>query len=158
MTEQGAEVQARNREVLDAIRIRRDGLYDAVLAVERSLAAPAGDDPAAWAAVLAAPVDHLQEVLESHVAGTEGRDGLFEQMREDAPHLLKAVERLRDEHAPLLASASALAAALSAVHDDDGVDAVRAQALQLLHHLLEHRHRGAELVYDAYSVDVSPGD
>ena len=158
MTEQGAEVQARNRVVIDAIRVRRDRLYEAVLAVERALAAPAGDDPARWSASLAGPVDNLQEVLESHVAGTEGRDGLFEQMREDAPHLLHAVELLRDEHAPLLTSASALAAALPGVTDDDDVDAIRAQALELFHHLFEHRHRGAELVYDAYAVDISPGD
>jgi hypothetical protein len=158
VTEQGAEIQARNRAVLDAIRIRRDRLYDAVLAVERALAAPAGDDPARWAASLAGPVDNLQEVLESHVAGTEGRDGLFEQLRDDAPHLLHAVDKLRGEHAPLLAATTALVAALPGVDDDAGVDAVRAQALELLHHLLEHRHRGAELVYDAYAVDISPGD
>ena len=158
MTEQGAQIQAHNRVVLDAVRVRRDRLYEAVLAVERALAAPAGDDPARWSAALAGPVDNLQEVLESHVAGTEGRDGLFEQLREDAPHLLHAVDRLRGEHAPLLMSASALATALPTVTNDDDVDEVRAQALELLHHLLEHRHRGAELVYDAYAVDISPGD
>ena len=33
-----------------------------------------------------------------------------------------------------------------------------AEALELLKGLLAHRHRGAELVYDAYNVDVATGD
>ena len=43
------EVQDRNREVLDALRIRRDRLYDAVLDLERALSVPAGDHPREWA-------------------------------------------------------------------------------------------------------------
>lgn len=154
----GDEVQARNRALLDAVRIRRDRLYDALLAVERALAAPAGDTPDRWATGLTAPIDNLQEVLEAHVASTEGDDGLFEQIRVDAPHLLKSVERLQDDHAPLLEATEQLGAALPTVHDDEAVERMRAQALDLVRRLLEHRHHGAELVYDAYSVDVSPAD
>lgn len=152
------EVQARNRHVLGDVRIRRDRLYDAILSIERGIAAPAGDDAPRWAAALAGPVDNLQEVLEAHVAQTEGGDGLFEQMRGDAPHLMNAVERLRDEHTPLLLGAKQLADLLPGVEDEQQVDAVRIAALDLVRRLLEHRHRGAELLYDAYSVDVSAGD
>ena len=155
---QPEDVQARNRALLDAVRIRRDRFYDAILAVERAVATPAGDDPEAWAAAMAGPLDNLHEVLDAHVTGTEGAEGLFEQIAEDAPHLLNAVERLRQEHEPLCTAEQKIAAALSGVHDDASVDEVRAQALELVHHLLEHRHRGAELVYDAYAVDVSPAD
>ena len=158
VTEHAEQVQERNRVVLDAVRIRRDRLYEAVLAVERAIAAPAGDDAPRWAASLAAPVDNLQEVLSAHVSGTEGADGLFEQMREDAPHLLPQVERLRGEHDPLLDGTRTLKESLPNVQDDEGVDLVRMHALDLLRHLLEHRHRGAELLYDAYQVDVSPAD
>ena len=42
--------------------------------------------------------------------------------------------------------------------DDDGVEATREQAVELIKALLLHRHRGAELVYDAYNVDVATGD
>jgi hypothetical protein len=152
------EVQARNRHVLSEVRIRRDRLYDAVLSLERAIAAPAGDHAPRWAATLAAPVDNLREVLEAHVAQTEGGDGLFEQMRDDAPHLLNAVERLRDEHTPLLVGVQQLADLLPGVNAEPQVDAVRAAALDLVRRILEHRHRGAELLYDAYSVDVSAGD
>lgn len=158
MTDAGERVQARNRELLDAVRVRRDRLYDAILSVERALASPAGDNAEGWAAALTAPVNSLQEVLNDHVSGTEGAEGLFEQMREDAPHLLPALERLRVDHDPLLDGTRELIDALPNVRDDDGVDLVRLHALDLLRHLLEHRHRGAELLYDAYAIDVSPAD
>jgi hypothetical protein len=153
-----SDVQARNREVLDAVRVRRDDLYEAVLGLERTLAVPAGDSPDAWAAMLAAPVARLQEVLGAHVRGTEGPRGLFDRMREDAPHLLNAVDRLRIDHAAMVLEADALAARLGEVTTDDDVHHVRDQSLDLLRHVLEHRHQGAEIVYDAYQVDVSAAD
>ena len=158
MTDHAEEVQASNRLQIDAIRVDRDRLYDAILGVERAISRPAGDDAERWASALAAPAGKLREVLDEHIAGTEGEDGLFEQMREDAPHLLPSLERLRDEHNSLLEGSRGLTEALSNVHDDDGVDLVRVHALDLLRNLLEHRHRGAELLYDAYSVDISPAD
>jgi hypothetical protein len=152
------DVQRRNREVLDAVRIRRDAFYDAVIALEQALAAPAGDDAPGWAAMLTAPVEHLREVLEGHIAGTEGPDGLFEEILDQAPRLAHDVERLQADHAPLVAATRALAGRLTSVANDGDVDSVRADALELVQLLLAHRHRGAELVYDAYAIDVSTGD
>ena len=152
------DIRAQNRAVLDAVRVRRDRLYEAILGLEQALATPAGDHPKEWALLLAAPIENLRAVLDSHIEGTEGGDGLFAQIRDDAPHLLHAVERLRNDHQPMVANAAALAGALSGVHDEDTVDAVRTQALQLMRQLLEHRHLGAEVVYDAYAVDVSAAD
>ena len=74
------------------------------------------------------------------------------------PHLLSVVERLRAEHEPLGAAASTLAAHAAAVTTDAEVDDVRDEALDLVRRLLEHRHHGAELLFDAYQVDVSSGD
>ena len=79
-------------------------------------------------------------------------------MREDAPHLLPALERLREEHDPLVEGTRTLNDSLRNVHGDSDVDLVRMHALDLIRRLLEHRHHGAELVYDAYAVDVSPAD
>lgn len=151
-------IREENREVLDAVRIRRDDLYEAILGLERALAVPAGDAPEAWGEMLAVPVAHLVVVIDTHVDGTEGPGGLFEQIRDDAPHLLSVVERLRAEHAPLGVAASTLATKAAAVTTDAEVDEVRDEALDLVRRLLEHRHRGAELLFDAYQVDVSSGD
>ena len=143
----GEEVALRNREVLDAVRVRRGDLYESVLALERALAVPAGDAQEAWAAMLAA-----------HIRGTEGPEGLFEQIRDEAPHLLNAVDKLGSQHEPLAAAADALADRLGQVSSDEDVDEVRDRTLGLLRDLLEHRHHGAELLYDAYQVDISSGD
>jgi hypothetical protein len=151
-------IREENREVLDAVRIRRDDLYEAILGLERALAVPAGDAPDAWGEVLAAPIARLVEVLDAHVDGTEGPGGLFDQIRDDAPHLLSVVERLRAEHDPLEVAASTLSAHAAAVTTDAEVDDVRDEALDLVRRLLEHRHHGAELLFDAYHVDVSSGD
>jgi hypothetical protein len=158
VTHQGEKIQESNRALLDAVRIRRDRLYEAILAVERRLAAPAGDDAPGWAAALAGPVDSLQGVLQEHLDGTEGEEGLFEQIRDEAPQLLPAVDSLREEHEPLLDATTELAAGLTEVSDDNGVDLVRLHTLDLLRRLLEHRHRGAELLYDVYAIDVSAAD
>jgi len=154
----GEEIVVRNREVLNAVRVRRDDLYESVLALERALAVPAGDAPDAWAAMLAAPVKRLQEVLAAHIRGTEGPEGLFEQIRDEAPHLLNAVDKLGSQHEPLVAAADAVADRLGQVSSDADVDEVRDRTLGLLRDLLEHRHHGAELLYDAYQVDISSGD
>ena len=123
-----SDVQKRNREVLDAIQIRRDDFYEAILALEQALAAPAGDQPSAWAESLRAPVEHLRGVLEAHVSGTEGEGGLFPEIREHAPRLIHAMERLQADHDPLRDTAAALAASLDSVTDDADVDTVRGWA------------------------------
>jgi hypothetical protein len=153
-----SDVQKRNREVLDAIQIRRDDLYEATLALEQALAAPAGDQPSAWATSLRAPVDHLRVVLEAHVSGTEGEGGLFPEIREHSPRLIHAMDRLQSEHEPLCGATAALAASLDGVTGDAEVDAVREAGVELIRRVLVHRHRGAELVYDAYWTDSSGGD
>jgi len=153
-----SDVQKRNREVVDAIQIRRDDLYEAILALEQALAAPAGDQPSDWSASLRAPVEHLRGVLEAHVAGTEGEGGLFPEIREHSPRLIHAMDRLQADHDPLREATAALAASLAGVAGDADVDAVREAGVDLIRRLLVHRHRGAELVYDAYWVDMSAGD
>lgn len=151
-------IREENRAVLDAVRIRRDDLYEAILGLERALTVPAGDAPDAWGELVAPPVQHLAAVITEHVDGTEGDGGLFDQIRDDAPRLLPMVERLRAEHGPLAASAAQLEARVATVATDDDVHAVRDEALDLIRRLLEHRHHGSELLYDAYQVDVSSGD
>lgn len=140
------------------MRVRRDDLYDAVLALERALAVPSGDAPEAWAAMLAAPLVHLREVIASHIRGTEGPSGLFAQIHVDAPHLLHAVDKLAAEHEPLATAADDLAEGLGQVTSESDVDDLRDRTLGLIRDLLEHRHHGAELLYDAYQVDLSSGD
>lgn len=152
------DVQERNRQVLAAVRERRDEFYEAILALERAMASPVAGDPVAWASEAAAGVQGMLDVLRSHIAATEAPGGFYDDVVEQSPHLARAAERLRAEHAPLEATLDALVHQVRTVRDDEDVDAVRQAALDAIKMLLAHRHRGAELVYDAYNVDVAPGD
>jgi hypothetical protein len=153
-----SDVQDRNREVLAAVRVRRDHLYEALLELERTLAVPAGDHPREWADDVSVVVAGLREVLDTHVAGTEEAGGFFDDVREHAPQLLHAVEQIRSEHGPLLEAAAGLAERMATVSSEADVDDVRDEAVELIRRLLRHRQRGSELVYDAYSVDISAAD
>lgn len=152
------DVRRENRQVLDAVRVRRDALYESVMLLEQALAAPTTGRPADWCAALHPRVADVRTVLEAHVAETEDDGGFFDDVRDQAPHLLHAVEKLQAEHAPLLAAAAELEREVDAARDEGEVEAARTAGLDLIHRVLEHRHRGAELVYDAYSVDVSAAD
>ena len=152
------DVQDRNREVLAAVRVRRDRLYEGVIDLERALGVPAGDHPEEWSADVAAVVSKLRVVLDAHVADTEADGGFFDDVREHAPQLLHAVEQLRAEHVPLVDATQSLADRIGAAGASVDVHEVRDEAVELIRRLLQHRHRGAELVYDAYSVDISAAD
>jgi len=66
--------------------------------------------------------------------------------------------RVRAEHPRLGHQIDALVEALAGAREPGAVERVRDQALDLLRAVLQHRHRGAELLYDAFQVDVEAGD
>jgi len=152
------DLQERNRAALAAVVERRDEFYEGILDLERAMATPAGDDAVAWAAETAAAVESLRQVLDDHIQETEAPGSFYDDVVEHSPHLVNAARRLQSEHPPLAASVDSLALELKTVSDDDGVEATRELAVELIKALLLHRHRGAELVYDAYNVDVATGD
>jgi len=152
------DLQERNRQALAAVQERRDDYYEAILDLEKAMARAAGDDPAGWAAAASMAAIETRGVLRHHITDTEAPGSFYEDIVENYPNLGHAAAKLRAEHRPLRDGVDALVETLSTVHDDAGVDAARAKALDVLRALLAHRHRGAELVYDAYNVDVATGD
>ncbi len=156
------DVREQNRAALDAVRVRRDTLFDSILDLEAALAAPASDRVAAWAADVAASLDRLRAVFEHHVVDTESDGGFFEEILADEPRLARAVERMRADHVTITTTSDELTERLRTLRNDGGrdtdVEGLRAGLLDLIRALLVHRHRGSELVYEAYNVDLSVGD
>jgi hypothetical protein len=152
------DVREQNRAALAAVRVRRDALMDAILDLEQSLAAPATERTRAWAHDVATSLDQLRSVFEHHVTDTERAGGFFDEIVDDEPRLARAVERMRADHVTISTTADELVERLHAARDDADVDALRAAVLDLIRALLVHRHRGSELVYEAYNVDLSVGD
>jgi hypothetical protein len=144
---------------LDEVRQRRDALLMAAAGLEAALAAPASD--ARWPEGVGNALSRLQAMLAEHVAVTEARDGTLDQVRDRAPRLSNQIDRLLGEHASMTAEAERLVDRIDRAPADRSPEetaAIREQALELLIAIGRHRQLGADLLYDAYDVDVGgPG-
>ena len=114
-----------------------------------------------WPEGLGNAVVALRATFDEHVSETESRGGPIEQLRERAPRLSDRIDRLVDEHVTITADAERLMDRLDHIPAERTADenaAIREQALELLTAIVRHRQLGADLLYEAYDVDVGgPG-
>jgi hypothetical protein len=134
-------------EPLGAARRRRAELRDAVDAFERALGVPTSDP--AWRAGLARQLSRLKSAFAEHVAVTEGSGGLYACLLDDAPRLANEVDVLMREHAAVGTALDKLSARI-----DTDVDRLCGWAEDVLRAIAEHRQRGADLIYEAYTTDL----
>ena len=153
----GVEQAAVPAEALATARARRSDLHDLIVALEAAIAAPAPRPT--WAQGVHDALVDVGAAFERHIATVEGPDGLFEEVTHAAPRLANALDRLREEHREIRAS---IVAALDGVRltsdrplrSDDGREVV----IALIDSLMRHRQHGADVVYEAYAVDIGAGD
>ena len=88
------------------------------------------------------------------VTDTEAPDGLLAEIVEQAPRLWRETEGLRSEHVILVGECARL---LDRVESSDSPLSLRRQVNLLLGRFERHRYRGADLVYEAYDVDIGGG-
>ena len=100
---------------------------------------------------LAPCLDHLRVVFGVHVEVTESPGGLYEEILEIAPRLANKIARFKREHAAIT---TAIAAALDDLRKDPVPRGLQGRLAHLLEGLARHRKRGADLVYEAYHVDI----
>jgi len=137
-----------NEGPLGAARQRRIELKQAMSAVEIAAAGAAGDPT--WRGDLRAALDDLRRSWDHHVGEVEGSDGLLAELVGKAPRLSPKVARLGDEHVEL---GGRIDEAIGHLDDADVAD-VRAEVLDVLVAVARHRQLGADLVYEAYHVDI----
>ena len=131
---------------LQEVGKRRAGLRRTMTGVEEAGSAALAGRPREWRANLSPHVDELCDAWESHVSGTEGPGGLWEQIRTDAPRLNGALNRLGREHGKLTSELQALRQSLAVAGDDeDQLSAAREHVTSVLVQLTRHRQRGADL-------------
>lgn len=136
------------------IAIRRRRLYDAMRQLESSAARASGQDD--WLELVSVATADLREALQDHLEQTEGDRGFLEDLVRQAPRLAADARLLREEHRALVNDCARLTS-LTRSHPED-VGAIRKAVLVLLGRLVEHRQRGAELLYDAYNTELGDGD
>lgn len=139
---------------LEAAARRRRELREALVAFEDALSSPVRDREA-WRAEVADALDVLGNAFEDHVAETETGGGLYDEMEDIAPHLAAKASRLREEHPQIAAALVAAGATLAGpIADEAQVDAVRDDLQRLMGRIVRHRQHGADLVWEAYAIDI----
>ena len=147
-----ADIASEARGLCAALVIR-ERLHDRVLAISRAISAPIGSGMR-WRQRLERAVCQLASALEEHVAETEGPSGVLSEISDQAPRLWREVERLRREHTELADGCQRLLELI-----DGGATRLdlRKRAHSLVRRFEHHRHRGADLVYEAFGVDLGGG-
>ncbi len=147
---------------LASIQRRREALFEAVIGLEDALASPIGDHER-WRLRVAMAVDHAVARISEHVAQTEGPGNILDEIVSVAPRLDRRVTQMKVDHENLEKAAHGLALAVADLTPDDGASAgrsedraiaVRNRAVDVMGQIARHRQRGADLLYEAYSVDL----
>lgn len=135
---------------IPAARRYRASLLPDIQVLERALAV-APVDPA-WRCKLAVRLGALHGTFAEHMVVTEGPDGLYAELLDHAPRLARAVRLLTREHGAVAATIAGLRRRVDLPETD--VDELRGRGDDLLRALSRHRQRGADLVYQAYQLDI----
>jgi len=145
---------------LEAVRVQREGLRAASDALERAAASPAPGRAEEWVELVAERLTALERAFARHVEATEGPGSLFDEVVGRAPRLARQVDRLRADHVAINEALGRVAAMTSTAGRAEraDVDTIRAEVLGLLGRVAHHRSTGADLLYEAYWVDVEASD
>ena len=136
-------------------KARRVDLREAMAETERIIAKSAAVD--GWYDEVEESLTVLREALDAHIVEVEAPDGLLEEILDEAPRLAAEINDIKREHEGLIESWER-ARALITPGDRLEPIGVRRRVIALLGRISEHRQRGADLVYEAYNVDIAAGD
>lgn len=147
--------------ILETARKRREQLSEALEEVEEALIRPGPGRMEEWTRALAESLGRLRHAFQDHVLLTERPGGLHDEIREQAVRLLPQVERLTGEHEALRESIDGLLERLisskggiSEGEADWTLAGMRDEVEALLGSIQRHRQRGADVVWEAYNVDL----
>jgi hypothetical protein len=146
------------RAELAAVRVRRAELRETLNLMEAALAAPASGRAMIWGEAVHAALVMLADDFGAHIEVTEGPDGLHQAILAGDLRLANPVDALTAEHAEIAQEVAELVADSEAPVTPGDVDDLRERATGLLGHLVRHRQRGADLIYEAYETDIGGGD
>lgn len=138
-------------ERLDRAASRRQDLRLAMESLETAVSRPAQSDQEWLSGVRQAATD-LGHALRAHVGEVESAEGLLAEVVDHEPRLSQMADDLRAEHPELIIAWQRLSDALGEPNPDPR--SVRRRSVTLLGRLTMHRQAGADLVYEAYQVDI----
>ena len=145
------------RPILDQVGPQRGRLRGALVTFQEA-AADTTQPTAEWVATMDRAMLALGAAWQEHVEFTEAPNGLFDGLLDDSVEVAPDIDHLRRDHSVVV---SALTRAGELLHADSAGphDTKLTQSLAGIAKLVEqHRRRGADLLYQVYSVDLSAGD
>jgi hypothetical protein len=136
---------------------QRGRLRDALTAFQDAAASDVRGR-AEWVAAVGGALSGLGDAWQEHVDFTEAPNGLFDDLLDDSVEVAPDIDHLKRDHV-VVASAMARAAELLATDEAGPDDTKLVQSLAgVAKQVEQHRRRGADLLYQVYSVDLSAGD
>lgn len=147
-----AEIASENTTLLAALDIR-ERLRGRLAAVGHAIGAPLATRQR-WINRVGRELAALSRDLEDHINETERPEGTFEEILSIAPRTSREIDHLIREHAELREECRRLENLASGGAEPRSL---RRRVHQVLHRFEQHRHRGADLVYEAYGIDIGGG-
>ena len=141
---------------LSVVGQRRRTLSEAMAGLESAVASASG--AYWWRERVEDALADLSDALEAHVKEVEAPSGLLAEIVDEAPRLSGQVQMMKDEHNALKEGVTALFTTVSGSPDGTDQDKIRRRTTALLGRLTVHRQRGADLIFDAYNVDIAAAD
>lgn len=149
---------AKSSDLVEIARAKRQSLGVSMGHLEAVAAKPSGAD--GWLERTLSAVELLGRSLDDHIAVTEGGSGLLAEVLELAPQYAAEVDMIKAEHEGLLEALQKVDLTVRILLESgtSDPDSVRHRVMTLLSRLSLHRQRGADLVYDAYYIDIATAD
>jgi hypothetical protein len=142
---------------LSEARLRRATLHDALVHLEMAISSPAAGRIPEWTAYVVKELTGVRDAFDQHVIVTEKPGGLYEEIITRAPRLDGTVTRLKEEHPDISAQIDRVLERLHGVEiggEDWPLEAARDDLQRFIGTVIRHRQRGADLVWEAYNVDI----
>ncbi len=135
---------------------RRADLHHALVDVERAISSPAAGRLDTWTGDVVKRLTILLDSIDEHIVVTERPEGLYDEILQRAPRLSSQVDRLRAEHPALRAGTAELIERLHSTAIGQGwpLEEARDDAQRVLGRIVKHRQQGADLVWEAYNLDI----
>jgi hypothetical protein len=142
--------------ILDEVKRRRKTLHDTLVHLEEATSSPAAGRAPQWTAQVLKEMGDIREAFDQHILVTEKPDGLYEEILQRAPRLEHGIGQLREEHPEISRAIDEMRQRLETTEIDGewSIEQARDDLQRFIGRVIRHRQKGADLVWEAYNVDI----
>jgi hypothetical protein len=136
---------------------RRKTLHEGLIGLEVAISSPAAGRIPDWTSLVTKEITGIRDAWDQHVDTTEKPGGLYEEIVTMSPRLAGTIERLHGEHPEITEAVGEMLARLEQVEIGGlpwPLDDARDDLQRLIGKLIRHRQKGADLVWEAYNLDI----